>query len=90
MLADRLSLGLRPHQGRCDALYVVMPRHEQGLAVGTNELPQLPSSVRTVIAPATTTLARPFQDWIETRHDLDVVPTGMTNFQITVRKEPTL
>ena len=71
---------------KSDALYVMMNLPAEGLAVGREELPRLPSSHRAMIAPPTSTVATAYQDWVEKKVDMDVVPTGQLLFKVDVSR----
>ena len=71
---------------RRNAIYVVLTWPDQGLSVGRDELPQLPSSRRAMIGTPTNTLALPFADTVERIVDTDVVIDGDFTFTINVRK----
>ncbi len=71
---------------RDDAAYVLLQLPTRGLAVGRTELPELPASRASLIASPTSTLARPFNDWIESVTSLDFVPVGEVPFTLVVRK----
>ena len=73
---------------RDNALYVAIPKIQPALAVGRQELPQLPSSRRKVLVTPTVTDVQPYVELIEHRIDLDFVPQGEAHFQITVKKHP--
>jgi hypothetical protein len=72
---------------RSDALYVVMQLPDPGLAIGQQELPQLPSSRRALIASPTSSIATPYFDWIEKIVPMDMVVSGQLGFQIEVSKD---
>ncbi len=84
---DILSLLKRVLSIKSDALYLVMPLPAQGLAVGGQELPQLPSSRRALLAVPSSTVATNFTDWAEQMLPLDTVPTGNQTFTVSVRSE---
>jgi len=72
-----------------DALYVVWQLKEPGLAIGGQELPQLPSSKRAMFDTPANTMASPYVEWIEKTVPLGMVTQGNVKFTITVREEPT-
>jgi hypothetical protein len=84
---DVLSLLKRVLSIKGDALYLVMPLPAQGLAVGGQELPQLPSSRRALLAVPSSTVATNFTDWAEQVLPLDTVPSGNQSFTLSVRSE---
>lgn len=69
-----------------DALYAVLQLPESGLAVGRQELPQLPSSRRAMFDTPTSTLATPYVEWIEKIVPMGLVIQGKTKFTIGIRK----
>lgn len=73
---------------RNDALYLVMPLPNQGLFVDHEEMPQLPSSRRALLAVSNSTIASPFTDWTEKSLPMKTVPSGSVNFSIKVTKNP--
>jgi hypothetical protein len=84
---DVLNLLKRVLSIKSDALYLVMPLPAQGLAVGGQELPQLPSSRRALLAVPSSTVATNFTDWAEQMLPLDTVPMGNQTFTVSVRSE---
>ena len=69
-----------------NALFLTMQSHKEGLAVGRQELPQLPSSRRAMIAAPTNTIATPYADSIEKVTAMDLVTEGDLPFTVTVKK----
>ncbi len=69
-----------------DALYAVLQLPESGLAVGRQELPQLPSSRRVMFDTPTSTVAAPYMDWIEKVVPMGLVIEGNTKFTIGIRQ----
>lgn len=74
---------------RTDALYVVMRMPATGLAVGRQELPQLPSSRKALIRSAATTIATSYADTVEQIVPMGAVVAGRVSFQIEVQKPGT-
>lgn len=72
---------------RDEALYVVMMLPEQGLAIGREELPSLPSSQRAMIQRPERPEASPYQEWATEQFDTDYVPSGGLTFRITVDRQ---
>lgn len=72
---------------RDDAIYMMMQLPSRGLAVGRDELPELPSSRAVLIASPTNTLATAFGDWEEKVVPTDFAPSGELSFNIAVKKE---
>jgi hypothetical protein len=83
-LADTLSqiMGIRT-----DRLYIVMQLPEQGLAIGREELPRLPSSRQAMIDTPTSTLAARFTESTQTTIDTGMVVDGQLGFTVSVRKK---
>lgn len=73
---------------KADALYVTLHLPEQGIAVGRQELPNLPSSRRAMIFTPASTVATPFGETAEKIVPTDVVIEGEANFMLSVRKRP--
>ncbi len=86
---DQMLASLREvYAVRSDALYLMLQRSEQGLAVGRREMPQLPSSRRALIASPTSTLATPYVQWITASTPTEQVVSGSVPFTLTVRRQP--
>jgi len=58
--------------------------------VGRNELPDLPSSRRAIMAAPGTTLAMPYFQSIEKNIDMDTAIEGELIFMLSVRKDDTV
>ncbi len=71
---------------RNDALYLTLMLTEKGIAVGRNEMPQLPSSRRAMIATPTSTVAMPYLESVDQMIPLGLVIQGQQQFLISVRK----
>ncbi len=71
---------------KADALYVSLITTNQGIAVGRQEMPSLPSSIRSIIAKPTRTTATPYLETVDAVIDTDAVVLGAHSFQIQVRK----
>jgi len=69
-----------------DALYTVLELPDPGLAIGHQELPQLPSSRRALFDTPTNTLATTYTEWVEQVTPIDLVPDGKIRFTIKVQK----
>ena len=69
-----------------DALYVVMMLPQNGIAVGRNELPRLPSSMRTLIASSQNTLSTPLADWVVETVPVEGAMVGEATLEIEVKK----
>ena len=70
-----------------DALYFMMQLPSSGLAVGRQELPQLPGSRAAIISSPTNNLTSPFVDWVEKKVSLGFVPSAETTFSIAVKRD---
>ena len=68
-----------------DALYVMMPLPREGLAIGRQTLPRLPSSVQAMIVTPTTTVATPYAEAYSKKVDTDLVVQGAVGFTLAVR-----
>lgn len=71
---------------KADAIYLVLQLPEQGLAIGRQELPRLPSSRRALLATPTSTQATEFAETIQRIEPIDMVVDGDLNFTVSVRK----
>jgi len=71
-----------------DNLFVILQLKKKGLAIGQQELADLPSSRKALIATSTSTIATPYNDWVETRIDNDLVIPVNLNFAVTVKEAP--
>ena len=69
-----------------DAMYAVLQLPDSGLAVGRQELPQLPSSRRALFDTTTSTAATPYAQWVEQVAPMGLVVEGGTQFTIGVRQ----
>lgn len=76
----------RTYSVRNDALYVSLILTEKGIAIGREELPQLPSSRRAMILTPTSTAAMPYLETVDKAIPLDMVVQGAQDFYISVRK----
>ncbi len=83
---DQLFEALRMiNEGIDDRVYVLMQTKEKGLAVGQNELPQLPSSRVALITNPTSTTATPYAQWIEKSIDAGLVIRTNVMFTVGIR-----
>ncbi|MEX1017291.1 MAG: hypothetical protein WDZ31_11160 [Phycisphaeraceae bacterium] len=71
-----------------DAIHTTLLLPERGIAVGRQELPQLPSSRRAMIFTPTSTVAMPFMDTVESRVNTDMTIQGEVEFTVHVRETP--
>jgi hypothetical protein len=69
---------------RSDAIYITMLLPEEGLAIGQEELPGLPSSAKALIASPVSTLATTYHDSIVEIEPMDQIIMGERRFVITV------
>jgi hypothetical protein len=69
---------------RSDAIYVTMLLPEEGLAIGQEELPGLPSSAKALIASPVSTLATTYHDSIVEIKPMNQVIMGERRFMIRV------
>jgi len=72
---------------KTDALYVIFHMNQEGVAVGRQEMPRLPSSFKTMIASPTSTVATPYMETTHKMIPMDFVPQGEVAFQLTVRND---
>ncbi|MEX2213130.1 MAG: hypothetical protein WD768_03315 [Phycisphaeraceae bacterium] len=70
-----------------DALYVVMMLPQNGIAVGRNEMPRLPSSRRALIASSQNTVSTPLSDWVVETTTLSGAVVGEAQLEIEVKKD---
>lgn len=70
---------------RADAIYAVLQLPESGLAVGRQEMPQLPSSRRALFDTPTNTITTTYMESIEKIVPLGLVIGGSTQFTVGVR-----
>ncbi|QDU33874.1 SpoIVB peptidase S55 [Poriferisphaera corsica] len=71
-----------------NAVYIVMNLADKGIAIGREELPNLPSSKRTMLMSKTNTYATPYKEFVDTKIDTEFVPSGEFRFQVKVQKKP--
>ena len=87
-VADIFDLLQRMTRLQDDALYVALRLPDEGLALGRQELPQLPSSRAALFAAATaSTPTLPYVNWLEKKVDLAWVPDGEATLRIRVRRD---
>lgn len=85
--ADELfSLVRRVVTTPSDALFLVMASRQEGVALGRQELPRLPSSRKAMLTSPTSTLATPFAESIESVVPMDDVVEGDLALMVTVHK----
>jgi hypothetical protein len=70
-----------------NALFLVLQIQQEGLAVGRQEMPHLPSSRKAMIATPTSSLATPFSESVDRIIPMDLVTQGDLTFTINVRKD---
>lgn len=73
-----------------NAMFLVLQIQQEGLAVGRQEMPHLPSSRKAMIATPTSSLATPFSESVDRIIPMDLVTDGDLSFTINVRKDPSL
>ena len=71
---------------RTDVAHVMLQLAEKGIAVGRNEMPELPSSRRAMIATPTSTTATSFFETVHQVVNIDHALSGEIAFTIHVRK----
>lgn len=76
----------RVFSARSNAIYMVMQLPEEGLAIGRQELPRLPSSRRALLTVPNSTNASGFVETLERTVPIEQVVEGELPFTITVRK----
>jgi hypothetical protein len=87
---DQLLQALRMINGGIDdSVYVLLQTKEQGLAIGQNELPLLPSSRAALITNPTSTAATPYAQWIEKIVDTGLVIRSNVQFTLGIRSSLT-
>jgi len=69
---------------RNNQLFAVMLLEPDGLAVGRNEMPSLPSSRLSLMTTPASTMATPYARWVESSIELDTAVSGQMMFQLTV------
>ena len=72
-----------------NAVHLTMRLPEKGIAVGRQELPQLPSSRRAMIHTPTSTVAQPYRDTLEKTIETDLAISGQLGFTVHVRRDET-
>ena len=77
------------NSGVDDSVYVLMQTKDKGLAVGQNELPQLPSSRIALITNPTSTTATPYALWLEKNIDVGMVIRSNVMFTLGIRSSLT-
>jgi hypothetical protein len=70
-----------------DTLYVVMLLPQNGIAVGRNEMPRLPSSRRALIASSQNTVSTPLADWVVEKTPMNGMVVGEAQLEIEVKKD---
>lgn len=73
------------NDGVDDSVYVLLQTREEGLAIGQNELPLLPSSRAALITNPTSTAATPYAQWIEQKIDTGLVIRSNVMFTLGIR-----
>ncbi len=74
---------------RRDRIYMMLQLMDMNIAIGRNELPDLPSSRRAVIAAPGTTLAMPYFQTIDRQIEMDTAIEGELMFTVSVRNNAT-
>lgn len=74
---------------RRDAVHLTMHMPEEGIAVGRQELSQLPSSRRAMIFTPSSTLAQPYMEMLEQTIETDLGISGQAAFTVHVREQHT-
>jgi hypothetical protein len=69
-----------------NALFALLQKQKPHLAIGRSELPDLPSSMQTILNARTSTSVTAYQEWIINRKNLDLTPTGEIQFTLNVRR----
>jgi len=69
---------------RNNQLFTMMLLEPDGIAVGRNEMPSLPSSKMSLIATPSNTMALPYARVVKSSIDLDDAVDGRLSFQLTV------
>jgi len=72
-----------------NAIYVTLQLNEKGVAIGREELPQLPSSQQAMLTSPTSTTAIPFVESVDKVLKSPYVTQGELQFRIHVRKPNT-
>lgn len=85
---DLMDMTQRVLAVKKNAIYVSLQLAEQGIAVGRQELPQLPSSRRAMIFTPASTIATPYMETADQQVDTDNVIDGDLTFMISVRNTP--
>ncbi|MBI1335488.1 MAG: hypothetical protein GC164_00835 [Phycisphaera sp.] len=67
------------------AMYALLELPEQGVAVGRQELPMLPSSKRAMVQSPTSPQATPFSSYVKVIEPMDQVMEGAVTFNVTVK-----
>lgn len=70
-----------------DSIYLVLQSRQEGLVVGQEELPRLPSSRRALIASPTNSIATSFTEMVSASAPIGLVAEGNLNFVLTVKKK---
>ncbi len=68
------------------SIYVILQSHEQGLAVGQQEMPRLPSSRRALLTGSASSKTAPYQEWLSQKFETGHVIDGVLSFNLQVRK----
>ncbi|MCX5658264.1 MAG: hypothetical protein NTW19_00910 [Planctomycetota bacterium] len=70
-----------------DSIYLVLQSRQEGLVVGQEELPRLPSSRRALIASPTNSIATSYTELVSASAPIGLVVDGNLGFTITVNKK---
>lgn len=73
------------NSGQDDRVYVLLQTKKKGLAIGQNELPQLPSSKLALITNPTSTTATPYAQWIDKSVETGLVINSNVRFTLGIR-----
>jgi len=69
-----------------DSLFLMLQRPQQGISVGREELPGLPSSRRVMLQTPLSTRTSTYAEWASERVELGRLVTGATGFTLSVRE----
>jgi len=68
------------------AIYLILQSNEQGLAVGHQEMPRLPSSRKALLTGSASSHTVPYQEWISKKFETDQVIDGVLSMGVHVRR----
>ncbi len=84
---DVVDLMRRMQSIETTRMYAVLQVQRQGVAIGREAMPRLPSSRAAILAAPVSSAATPFMETLEASVDTGYVPQGQWSFLVSVRKD---